>query len=212
MHEMERYFQRCLDASYTTENNGADWAVERDGDELLILFEHSRGSLDWMNNLNFHAVPYREMHPIWQVHAGFLSVWQAAKPAVAEAVEPYLSLPPAKSPVKRVTIVGYSHGAALAVLCHEWLWYRYPLWRAVLNGYGFGGPRVLYGCPTPSLAARWAQFRLLRNNDDPVTHLPPRAFGYCHVGNLLQIGDGATSGIDSHRPENYLASLRARNL
>ena len=207
MHELERYFRRCLDAVYTTEENGADWAVERDGDELMILFEHSRGSVDWINNLNFHAVPYREMHPVWQCHAGFLSVWQAAKPAVEQAVLPDLSFPPGHGGITRLTVIGYSHGAALAALCHEWLWYHFPLWRSALVGFGFGGPRVLYGCPTPALAERWAQFYLIRNNDDPVTHLPPRALGYCHVGNLLTVTDSRTSGIDSHRPESYLSAL-----
>ena len=209
MGELERYFRACLDAEYTTEENDADWAVEREGDELLILFEHSRGALDWLNNLNFHAVPYPEMHPIWQCHGGFLSVWRAVKPAVEHAILPYLSLPPDRDRIARLTVIGYSHGAALAVLCHEWLWYHFPLWRAALVGYGFGCPRVLYGCPTPELAARWEQFYVIRNNDDPVTHLPPRAFGFCHAGNLLQVSDGVTSGIDAHRPESYLAALGA---
>lgn len=212
MHELQRYFQRCLDADYVTEKNGADWALERDGDELLILFEHSRGSVDWLNNLNFHAVPYREMNPVWQCHAGFLSVWQAARPAVKAAVLPVLSLPPRATGIARITVVGYSHGAALAVLCHEWLWYRFPHWRKVLTGYGFGGPRVLYGCPTPALAARWAGFTQVQNHGDPVTHLPPRALGYCHVGNLLPIGDGTVTGVDAHRPESYLASLAGQSL
>lgn len=207
MHDLLARFRACLEADWTTEENGADWAIRFEGDELLLLFEHSHGTLDWMNNLNFHAVPYREMRPVWQCHAGFLHVWRGAMPAIARAVSAPLSVPPRRTGVRRLTVVGYSHGAALAVLCHEWLWYHFPLWRDNLTGYGFGCPRVLYGCPTPELAARWKRFYVIQNDNDPITHLPPRVLGYCHVGQMLRIGDGSTHGIDAHRPESYLRAL-----
>lgn len=209
MDDLLAYFRACLNADWTTEENGADWAIRFGRDEILLLFEHSRGMVDWMNNLHFHAVPYREMHPVWQCHAGFLHVWKGAEPAIARAVTIPLSVPPRAGGIRRLTVVGYSHGAALAVLCHEWLWYRFPLWRGALTGYGFGCPRVLYGCPPPSLAARWKRFSVVRNDNDPITHLPPRALGYCHVGNMLQIGNGSTEEIDAHRPESYLRALGA---
>ena len=58
------------------------------------------------------------------------------------------------------------------------------------------------------LARRWERFYVIRNLDDAITHLPPRALGYCHVGNLIEVGvNGKYSAIDAHRPESYLAEL-----
>lgn len=200
MNHLESYFRACLNADYRQGENGASWAVERDGDRLFLLFEHSNGMTDWLNNLDFHAVPYRDMNPVWQCHGGFLRAWRGAKPAVEAALS--------GQACRSVAVIGYSHGAALAVLCHEWVWYRYPQLRERLHGFGFGCPRVLYGCAPPAVAARWRSFFVVRNEDDLVTHLPPRLLGYCHAGNLVTIGEaGRYSGIDAHRPESYLAEL-----
>ena len=169
---------------------------------MRILFEKSHGLTDWLNNLQFHAAPYREMNPVWQCHSGFLKVWKSVKPHLEERVRRAVGN---RTPI---TVVGYSHGAALAVLCHEWVWYHNPTARRTLTGYGFGCPRVLYGCATPSLARRWERFYVIRNLDDAVTHLPPRVMGYCHVGNLITVGeDGRYSPMDAHRPENYQREL-----
>ena len=197
------YFQACLNATYVEGENGVSWAVEERGEDLFILFEASNGLSDWLNNVNFHAVPYREMRPVWQCHAGFLRAWKSAEADIADAVRGG-----EERGVCRVTVIGYSHGAALAVLCHEWVWYHCPRLREGLCGFGFGGPRVLYGCPPPAVARRWENFYLIRNIDDAVTHLPPRVMGYCHVGNLVEIGEaGRYSALDAHRPQSYLASL-----
>ncbi len=205
---MKEYFERCLVAEYRQEKGGASWAIEERDGEVCILFEKSNGAEDWANNLHFHAVPYRGMRPVWQCHAGFLKVWRSVEEKVAEALREAME----RGMPKRITVVGYSHGAALAVLCHEWIWYRYPAHRAHLWGYGFGCPRVLYGCLPPPIAQRWERFFVVRNLDDLVTHLPPRVMGYCHVGNLVEIGErDRYSSVEAHRPESYLAELeRAR--
>ena len=112
--------------------------------------------------------------------------------------------------VKEITVVGYSHGAALAVFCHEYVWYHRPDLRKTLVGYGFGCPRVVWGDLSSEVSDRWAGFTVIRNQEDLVTHLPPVAFGYRHVGNLLEIGEKRKySAIDAHRPENIRRELRA---
>lgn len=203
--ELLQYFQACLEADYIHEANGASWTVEDRGEEVWILFEKSNGITDWMNNLQYHAVPYREMNPVWQCHSGFLKVWKSVKPHLEGPVAE------AKRRGRRVRVIGYSHGAAIAVLCHEWIYYRFPALRQSLCGFGFGCPRVLYGCVSQNLAQRWKKFYVVRNGEDAVTHLPPRALGYCHVGNLVAIGkDRGYSPIDAHRPENYRKELQSR--
>ena len=110
-------FERCLSIPYIHLSDGADYAVERRGDTLYLYLEHSRGVEDWKHNLNFPAVPYRKMDgSVWFAHGGFVRVWKVIEVAVASAV--------ADPSVRGIVTVGYSHGAALAVLCHEYIWFH----------------------------------------------------------------------------------------
>ncbi len=197
-------FEDCLEQDYREVENGGSYAYRRErnreGERLLIFFQQSHGITDWINNLDFSARPYEEMDPPWKCHAGFLRVWKSVK----RYLEPHLLDPS----VNDFVVVGYSHGAALAALCHEYIWYHRPECRDRLLGVGYGAPRVLYGCVPPALALRWERFYVVRNGKDLVTYLPPRFAGYCHVGNLVAIGDEKSySEIDAHRPENYLKEL-----
>lgn len=193
-------FNECLSANYRHVENDASFAVKRVNDSVTILFEDSEGILDWRNNFRFSARPYRRMDEVWYCHRGFLSVFQAALPYFREIIE--------DESVKTFAVAGYSHGAALALLCHEYIWYHRPDVRKSLTGYGFGCPRVFSGRMTPSLAKRWETFYPIRNLDDLITHLPPRLFGYRHVKKLVTVGRrGKYSSIDAHRPENYRREL-----
>ena len=195
-------FEECLSKTYITTPIGGSWAYDRTGDTLYLWFEKSNGVRDWLNNVDFAAVPYRDMDPVWQCHAGFLRVWKSIQPSVESLI-----LDPT---VQRICTVGYSHGAAIAVLCHEYIVYHRPELAGSVIGIGYGCPRVLLGCATPVLARRWESFFVVRNRDDLVTHLPPTALGFCHVGNLVEIGEkDRYSSIDAHRPESYLSELRS---
>lgn len=196
-------FIHCLHASYTHIQNSADFALERIDSTLYIYFASSEGVEDWRNNLDFPARAYRsDDQPIWFAHRGFLRVW--------ESIIDYIATDLADSTVERFVITGYSHGAALAALCHEYVWRNRPDLRRQVEGYGFGCPRVIWGIPSACLKERWDRFTVIRNLDDIVTHLPPAFLGYTHVGKLLEIGQrGKYSGIDAHRPENILVELLA---
>ena len=195
-------FESCLSKRYTEVENGGSFAYERNGDALMIWFQHSHGAVDWLNNVSFAAVPYKEMIPQWSCHAGFLKVWNSIKPHLVSVI--------ADPRVRRVSVVGYSHGAALALFCHEYIGFHRPDLRDTLCSYAYGCPRVLYGCVPPSVAMRWKHFYRVVNAGDLVTHLPPASLGYCHVGQLVELGeDGKYSAIDAHRPESYLAELEA---
>ena len=199
--ELRRLFRECMSRRYRNTDLEVSWDVERTGDRLCIYFEPSNGTLDWLHNLSFHAMPYNDMDPPWQCHAGFLKCWRSVRPYLEEMI--------ADPRVQSVLTVGYSHGAALAVLCHEYIYYHRPDLRERTVGVGFGCPRVLYGCVPDEIAKRWEHFYVVRNGDDIVTHLPPRVLGYCHVGTLVTVGEGrgGTSSVDAHRPESYLRAL-----
>ena len=197
--KLSTLFEKCLRADYIHAGEGADYAIERSGATLYIYLEASDGEEDWKNNLDFPArCRPRDGGGAWCAHRGFLRVFKSIEGVLAPLV--------ADPAVEKIVTVGFSHGAALAVLCHEYVWHHRPDLRAVIEGYGFGCPRVVWG---KAPAAPWARFAVIRNIDDLVTHLPPTILGYAHVGHLIEIGArGKYSRIDAHRPENILAELR----
>jgi hypothetical protein len=221
--KLYKLFSACLEVEYTTVEDGASFAMfgERgsDGkDNLYIFFEKSNGAEDWINNLDFSVragnsanksgdgyapavAAYKDMSDVWYCHGGFLRVWKSIIPYIEDVV--------ADKKFSSATLVGYSHGAALALLCHEYIWFNRPDMRGQIFGYGFGCPRVIYG-NAGRIRERWKNFCVVRNIDDIVTHLPPRILGYRHVGTLVSIGkSGRYSPIDAHREESYLSELEA---
>ena len=198
-------FQQVLNVKYTTiPESGASFFYEKRGNTLHIYFEHSNGITDWRNNFDFPAKAYSEMETKWHVHRGFLRVWKSAKV--------YLKKQILNPDVKEIVIVGYSHGAALALLCHEFCVYNRPDIADNIFGFGFGCPRVVYGCIPRKICNRFNRFYIIRNCRDIVTHVPPILFGFRHVGNIIHIGKNANYGpINSHRSENYLEQLKLIN-
>lgn len=200
---LSKLFFRCVNRSYIHTPPSADYAFDRVNNNLTLYFQDSDGIVDWLHNLNFPANAYlREGETVWYAHRGFLTVWESLVPRIYPLV--------ADPHIQRITVAGYSHGAALAIFCHEYVWFHRPDLRDRLDGYGFGCPRVLWGRPGSDLRARWETFTVVRNLDDLVTHLPPRILGYHHVGRMLEIGEaGKYSAVDAHRPENIRRELRA---
>lgn len=194
-------YQRCLKAKYIHVENDGDYALERKGGILYLYLQWSHGKVDWRNNFNFWAKPYKRMGCKWYCHRGFLKVWKS--------IEPYIKNEICDPTVKGVVIVGYSHGAALAGLAHEYVWFNRPDLRSHLVGLGFGAPRFYWGFRVKTkLKERWANFHPIRNIDDIVTHLPPAAFGFCHVNKLIKIGKkGKFNKISAHYSDSYIATL-----
>ena len=198
-------FNEVLTVKYKTiPKTGASFCYEMRGDILYIFFQHSNGIIDWRNNFDFPSKAYREMENTWHVHRGFLRVWKSARDCLKERIF--------NQGVKGIVIVGYSHGAALALLCHEFCMYNRPDIAESIYGYGFGCPRVVHGCLKRKICERFRHFYIIRNCRDIVTHVPPLLFGFRHVGNIIHIGKKAKYGpINSHRPENYLEQLKILN-
>lgn len=202
MKELKALFKRCLGAKYTQTTESGDYAISVEGDTLYILFQWSNGKQDWRNNFKFLAIPwkpYKHMKRPWLCHRGFLKVWKAIEPHLQEAIR--------DQAIKKIEIVGYSHGAALALLCYEYVKYNRP--EVSVRGVGFGCPRVFWGVIPKTVKERFKDFRVVRNGHDIVTHVPPAFLGYRHTGTICQIkkvGDGLRP-VNDHRPEEYAAVL-----
>lgn len=199
--ELTNLFTRCISVPYMRTGVSADYAIQRRGDVLNIFFQDSKGIEDWKINFNFPAKPYKRMDgTVWFSHRGFLEVWKEIEPRVSEYIF--------DKGIKRIVSVGYSHGAAVALLCHEYVWYNRPDLRDNIEGFGFGCPRVFWGIRTPNIQKRWERFTVVRNIDDVVTHLPPAFLGYRHVGEIIEIGEkGKYTKVEAHFKENMLKEL-----
>lgn len=191
-------FYECINTKYQSAGCCANYAIRRELDTLYIFFEKSVGKTDWKSNFNFPA----RAHKTWFAHRGFLAVWKEIEPSLKNYI--------CDKSIKRIIITGYSHGAAIAVLCHEHVWFNRPDLRRKLEGFGFGCPRVFWGVQTADIKQRFENFTVVRNINDIVTHLPPFLLGYSHVGKMLRIGRrGKYSSIDAHREEKILEELFA---
>ncbi len=199
--KLSALFAQCLTVQYSQTGVSANYAIRRQGDTLYLFFEDSDGINDWKRNLDFPAKAYKRMDKtIWFAHRGFLRVWKEIEPLVAGDI--------ADQTVGKIVIAGYSHGAGIASLCHEYVWYHRADLRERMEGYGFGAPRVFWGIKSPALKKRWERFTVIRNIDDIVTHVPPALLGYTHVGKMLKIGNrGNYTAVQAHYAENIQKEL-----
>lgn len=193
-------FEKVLNAEYThTEKERVSYASKISGGVLTILFEESNGRRDWKNNFAFPAKPYRDMEDKWHCHGGFLRAWKD--------VEPFLQDQIMDKAVHTIRIAGYSHGAAVALLCHEYCRFHRP--DCAVMGCGYGCPRVIWGRLRKAVKERLLGFVVIRNKGDLVTHVPPAILGYKHSSTVLTIGGHTHYGmINAHRHESYFIELK----
>lgn len=201
---MKHLFDRCYNADYISTAESGDYAIEVEGGTIYLLFEWSNGREDWRNNFDFPAKPYKHTEVTWFVHRGFLRVWKAMRNDIEESVAAIIEFE--RGNIDRIVCVGYSHGAALALLATEDMEYRHRQ-KVSVEGWGFGAPRVLWGIVPAEIKHRLRHFTPVRNIPDIVTHLPPAVFGFRHV-NLRKVGKPRKYNmIDAHRPEAYREEL-----
>lgn len=205
--ELNKLFKRCTEIHYIhLEENCADFAYEIIDGVLYLYFQSSNCDHDWKNNFSFWVKPYKDMETSWYCHSGFLRVWKTIEPYIQGVFDGFYKKEVAVSPFDSVVIVGYSHGAAIASICHEWVWFHYPEVRDKMFGVGFGCPRVYWNwfwIFKKELRERWENFFPVQNSRDIVAHLPPVLFGFRHVNKVIKIKFDSYGPIKSHYPENY---------
>lgn len=209
-------YDLCLHADYKHLDNDADYATlldETDG-TLFLLFQWSHSILDWFSNLDFFpktTKPYKNMDVKWRCHRGFYRVWKTIEKDIEASG--ILNNPS----ITRISCIGYSHGAAIAAFAHEYCWYHRPDLRDSIISFGFGAPRIFFGHMKKELKERWATFFPIRSNNDIVTHVPPRLFGFRHVNQVTtfsgtplirQKGEEKWSKcVVSHTTSNYIQNI-----
>ena len=102
-----------------------------------------------------------------------------------------------------LTISGYSHGGALAILAHEDFTFH---GLSFVTGYAFGAPRVVW-MPSKTVASRFSMLTRVRMRGDLVTKLPPWMTGYRHVGSDKPFGAWQPPNPWAHKSRHYVGEL-----
>lgn len=196
-------FKKCLlnENKYVHTAEGGDYLIEVSDETIYLFFEWSDGKEDWISNFNFPASPYKRMDEKWACHRGFLKVWKSMR----DDIEMQVSTICKESSIKNIVCVGYSHGAAIALLATEDMAYIYGSTVNVM-GYGFGCPRVCWGKIPRAVKNRLAGFRAIQNYGDIVTHVPPAIFGYRHINQII-IKSVVYYPVTAHTSKAYLNVL-----
>lgn len=201
MRTLQELFDLCLSADYQ-QCGDTNYAVLREGNDVTLLFEHSRGEADWRRNLRFCRQRYTVTSSVgYRVHRGLLEAWEAVLPCLRKVLD--------DKTIRSVTVVGYSHGAGLTVICHDYLWFFRPELREKLHSFAFAPPRVVaFSFSDEWSADRFFGLTTICNRGDLVTMLPPAFLGYTHVGRRLNVGKWGRYGpLKAHRAENYRKEL-----
>lgn len=193
--KLSQLFANCAwNVPYKETGKDVDYAFVEEGSTLYIYFKGSDSAIDWFRNFFFFSTfkkPYKNMDIPYKVHSGFLSAWKEVEDIVIEKIQEKEN---DEYKWKKIIVVGYSHGGALATFCHECVWYWRPdLRKEGLRGFGFEAPRIYAGFSVKKeLEERWEHFTVIRDSTDLVTHCPPVIFGFCHVGSMLKIKGDAS--------------------
>lgn len=181
------------DFKYDQIGDSVNYKFIEKGNILYIFFEGSNSITDWVRNFLFSKRPYKKMETPFRVHRGFLSAWKEIEDLIIAKIS--------DKKYQTIIIVGYSHGGALAGLCHECVWFHRPDIRKNIYGFGFEAPRFYAAFKVKKqLKERWENFYVIRTGKDIVTYAPPSIFGYCHVGQLISI-PAETCHLDKKLPE-----------
>lgn len=184
-------FNRCNTGPWTSAGLNVQYRIENTEDEISIYFQPTSDTVDWMFDFFFATAPFAG----YRVHAGFLEQWLsiAFLPDIMNAL----------NSSKPITIVGYSLGAALAVLATTVAERIDP--KRKVTGIGFGTPRVFW-LNHPSI-----NFTRYNVPLDLVTHLPFVLFGYFPLGRSVKLKNtGGYRGkfwMSHHTPEQYRRGL-----
>jgi hypothetical protein len=189
---------KCQFGKFENIGDSLSFRILVTADAVVLAFQGSYEKRDWINNFYFIAKPYRKMPKLWFCHSGFARAWDSGKDYITERVKNYIL----ENGNKKFIITGYSHGAAIATLAHEWF---------VFNGFHpktvvFGCPRVLW-MPAKWMEERFVGYTSIGTRGDIVTHVPPALFGFRHIFKVQRIGEQKMISHLPHYPDNYLNNL-----
>jgi hypothetical protein len=144
-----------------------------------VAFEGSTSKVDWWQNIDFFVKPYKNMSHLFFVHRGFKKKYKSVQSNIIARINE------ADYKGKAIQIRGYSQGGALAMLCHEDVYFHSGVQPDTMV---FGCPRVFSFFNSKLLKTRLSDVQRIENGGDMVTGLPPWWFLFRHQGKKIHIG------------------------
>lgn len=126
-----------------------DYQIKVDDEKkrIYLIFQQSHGGLDWPNNLDVAVVPYKNGMKQFYVHRGFVRAWKSANDIILGTLDAIRK----QHEGYELLIIGWSHGAALAMLAAEDINFRSrkelsnPLTGERPKVITFGAPKFAFG-------------------------------------------------------------------
>lgn len=195
----ELFYKCAFEGDWQVAGKDTDYKFVEQNDTLYIFFKGSDSDYDWKTNFTFTQKVYKQ----FRVHKGFYKEYTDVRNIVLDKCY--------SKDYKRIIVVGYSLGGAICTLAIEDINYHFP--NKEIVGYAFESPRVIK-CKK-KYKYLWDNLTIIRCNQDIVTHLPPKLFGYSDVGHMLKIkgdtklvkGWWIPKCIKSHYPQVVLQAL-----
>lgn len=171
-----------------------DYCIIETPTEVILSFKGTDSDIDWKINFDFWVRPYQKQPQRWYTHRGFARAWKLAKDQIVSEVIAVL-----KS--RKLIIIGYSHGADITILAHEYFWFNdYDPNSSVF------GPARLCWLPSKAIRGRFSKLNCYMTYGDIVTHVPFWVLGYRHVGRINKVG---RRHFVSHKPHLKAAYIEA---
>lgn len=167
---------------------------------LVVAFRGTDDAFDWFANLQAWKktviysktgvaaheatdVKWAEDRQRLGLARGFWTAWKDLRDKLIPAFYQMFQAPHMRRNLRpRVLVTGHSLGSALAACC---LLELPPQAKPIY--YGFGTPRVGDEAFVRAVdGITDSQFYRVCNASDPVTHMPPKAFGFKHAGTAMQ--------------------------
>jgi len=201
-----------LKNSMFIDNGDVEFIIGELDDKLVVAFQGSNGTDDWIHNLTF----LKEKASYGEVHSGFLKQFRSVKKRLIEEILNY-------ERKHELIFTGHSLGAALAILSAYFL----PEIPALSQNYifpicvTFGSPRVGTSDFTKEFIERVLYCNNYINGADTVCKVPPVWLFYRHVPRVININQKMTwkeklafiprwitGNPYDHEPERYLIGVK----
>jgi len=149
-----------------------------DDNSLIIVFRGTSNFEDWLTNLKFDKTHFN-----FNQHAGFYEAYQSVQSKIFNIVN--------KNKSKNIFVAGHSLGGALATLCAVDL--HLLLQTHITACYTFGAPRTYDKASAKFIDGNMgSRIHNVVNNNDIVTHAPPEAMDFSHIGGRAYFEENGT--------------------
>lgn len=192
---LKELFYKCAYREYYKQiGDSVNYAFDEDTSTktLSIYFQGSNSISDWVRNFLFT----KDCYGLFKAHKGFLMAYREARNLILDKV--YEQDDKGDYKWLKINIIGYSHGGALCQLALQDIYYHRPDIKDCILGYAFETPRALK--VKKQFRFFWNNLITIRNNNDLITHLPPKIVGYTDLGTMIKV-NGDTSLVENKQPK-----------